>query len=405
MQATRKSVTLASMDASHRSAPQSPAATHSPPAANPLKPAASSFARVSLLIYTLLIVYASWYPLSGWRDMGLQPFDYLWARLPYYWTGFDLWTNIVGYAPFGALVVYALYPRLRSLPALLLSTLAGIALSAVMEAVQTYLPTRIPSNLDLITNSCGTLLGALIGVASSTYFLRESRLLALRRRWFSREASRGLVVVGLWPLALIYPQNHLFGLGHLVPPLSSLLSDLLDTPIDLATWWTNHAQLSAEQYWLSEIIVSACGLTGAVLMMMLLLRQQAPRKLLTAGYLLGAIAIKSLASALLFAPDNALVWITPGAAGGILIAALMLAGLAMAPPTAQRRIAALALIVSLLVTNAVPANPYFVSTLQTWVQGKFLNFDGAAQFLSVLWPFLALWFLYHPVHRKVSGQK
>src|SRR5450830_1003776 len=408
MQATKKSGTLVGMDASHRPppSPSSAAPPDSAPASPAAaRPAASSFARVSLLIYTLLIVYASWYPFSGWRDMGLQPFDYLWARLPYYWTGFDLWTNIVGYAPFGALVVFALYPRIRSTSAMLLSILAGIALSTVMEAVQTYLPTRIPSNLDLITNSCGTVLGALLGACTGRYFLRESRLLELRRRWFSREAGRGLVVIGLWPLALIYPQNHLFGLGHLVPPLSGLLSDLLDTPIDLATWWTNHAQLSAEQYWLSEIIVSACGLTGAVLMMMLLLRQQAPRKLLTAGYLLGAIAIKSLASALLFAPDNALVWITPGAAGGILIAALMLAGLAMAPPTAQRRIAALALIVSLLVTNAVPANPYFVSTLQTWVQGKFLNFDGAAQFLSVLWPFLALWFLYHPVHRKVSGQK
>ena len=77
---------------------------------------------------------------------------------------------------------------------------------------------------------------------------------------------------------------------------------------------------------------------------------------------------------------------------------------AAARPMAQRRIAGLALIFSLLATNAVPANPYFVSTLQTWVQGKFLNFDGAAQFLSVLWPFLALWFLYHPVHRRAGGQ-
>ena len=398
------------MDAPYRP-PQSPAPV-APPASAPAsasiatavaRPAASAFARVSLLIYTLLIVYASWYPFSGWRDMGLLPYDYLWARLPYYWTGFDLWTNVVGYAPFGALVVYALYPRVRSLWAVLLSALAGVALSAVMEAVQTYLPTRIPSNLDLITNSCGTLLGALIGAWTSRYFLRQSRLLEVRRSWFSREASRGLVVVGLWPLALIYPQNHLFGLGHVVPPLSSLLSDLLDTPIDLATWWTNSAQLSAEQYWLAEIIVTACGLTGAVLTMLLLLRKAAPRNMLMAIYLLGAVFIKSLSCALFFAPENAFAWFTPGAAGGMIVGGLMLAGLSFAPPVAQRRIAGLALIFSLLATNAVPANPYFVSTLQTWVQGKFLNFDGAAQFLSVLWPFLALWFLYHPVHRKSGG--
>jgi hypothetical protein len=49
--------------------------------------------------------------------------------------------------------------------------------------------------------------------------------------------------------------------------------------------------------------------------------------------------------------------------------------------------------------NTIPANPYFVSTLQGWVQGKFLNFNGAAQFLSLLWPFFTLWFLLLPSHK------
>lgn len=397
MQATTKWGTLARMEVSS----PDPAPTALPPP--PLKPAASSFARVSLLIYTLLIVYASWYPFSGWRDMGLQPFDYLSARLPYYWTLFDLWTNIVGYIPLGMLLVFSLHPLLRARWAILPVIVAGALLSACMEAVQTYLPTRVPSNLDLATNILGTAIGALLGALTSRYFLQDSRLLALRQRWFSREASRGLVVVALWPLALIYPQNHLFGLGHVIPFLSGLLSDLLDTPIDLATWWINSAQLSAEQYWLAEIIITACGLTGATLMMLLLLRPQAPKNALAALYLISIIAVKSLACALFFAPENAFAWLTPGAVGGIFIGTLMLAGLAFAPPLAQRRIAALALIFNLVLTNAVPPNHYFISTLQTWVQGKFLNFNGAAQFLSVLWPFLALWFLYHPVHRKARS--
>jgi hypothetical protein len=49
--------------------------------------------------------------------------------------------------------------------------------------------------------------------------------------------------------------------------------------------------------------------------------------------------------------------------------------------------------------NLVPANPYFIATLQAWIQGKFLNFNGAARFLSLTWPFFALWFLLHPMHR------
>ncbi|MFX7894952.1 hypothetical protein ABTK48_19745, partial [Acinetobacter baumannii] len=96
-------------------------------------------------------------------------------------------------------------------------------------------------------------LGAVLGAACSRYFLEDSRFLMLRRRWFSGAASRGLVVAWLWPLALIYPQNHLFGLGHLVPLLSAFFSDLFDTPIDLATTWLNSAQPSAEQYWLADV--------------------------------------------------------------------------------------------------------------------------------------------------------
>jgi hypothetical protein len=60
----------------------------------------------------------------------------------------------------------------------------------------------------------------------------------------------------------------------------------------------------------------------------------------------------------------------------------------------------LALIISLVVANIAPDNPYFLATLQTWVQGKFLNFNGAAQFLTLAWPFISLGFLYHPVHRR-----
>jgi len=154
----------------------SPVSRSAPTAIPPLppKPAASSFARVSLLVYTLLIVYASWYPFSGWRDMGLQPFDYLSARLPYYWTLFDLWTNIVGYIPLGMLLVFSLHPLLKARWAILPGILAGALLSACMEAVQTYLPTRVPSNLDLATNILGTAIGALLGALTSAIFCKTA---------------------------------------------------------------------------------------------------------------------------------------------------------------------------------------------------------------------------------------
>ncbi len=362
-------------------------------------PAASTFARVSLLVYGLLIVYASWYPFAGWYVSGQGPFDYLLAPLPYYWTKFDLFTNILAYMPFGALMVFALYPRIRRAPAVLLATGAGIAISAVMEAVQTYLPTRVPSNLDLMTNSAGILLGALAGLALTRTFLRESRFLQLRQRWFSQDAGRGLMVVGLWPLAQVYPQSYLFGHGQIMPILSEWMSDWLVTPIDLGALMRDSVELTVEQYWLSETIITACGLNGAVLTLLCLLRPKAPKPALTLTLIVATIAAKSLTTALLFTPENAFAWLTPGAQGGILLGLVMLSGMLLAPKLAQRRVAALMLLMSLVVVNIAPANPYFIATLQTWVQGKFLNFNGAAQFLSLAWPFIALWFLWHPAHR------
>jgi VanZ family protein len=361
---------------------------------------ASTFARVGLVMYVFLIVYASWYPFTGWHSNGLSPFAFVFAPLPHYWTMFDVVTNIIAYAPFGVLVVFALYPAVRGVYAAVLATVCALLLSGTMEAVQTFSPTRVSSNLDFLTNIAGGLIGATAGVLLTPKFLERSRLLQYRRRWFVREASRGFVVIGLWPLAQIYPQGYLFGHGQLTPILSNWLSDWLDTSIDLGALLRHGVEFSPEQYWLSEAIMTACGLTGALLTLLFLLRKNAPNALLAGLLMMGALAVKAMASALVFAPENAFAWLTPGAQGGLLFGTAMVFGLAFAPPVAQRRIAAAMLVISLLVVNIAPANPYFVVTLQTWVQGKFLNFNGAAQFLSLFWPFLALWFLLHSVHRQ-----
>ncbi|MGB4347106.1 MAG: VanZ family protein [Burkholderiaceae bacterium] len=378
------------------------ALTH--PAHTPASPStaakASALARIGLLFYMLLVVYASWYPLSGWRDNGLLPWSYLFEHMPRYWTRFDFAANVLGYIPLGALAVLALYPLLRTLPALVLTLVCGLLLTVLMEAVQTYLPTRVASNLDVLTNTLGLAIGAGLGSWARRYVLEQSRLRMLRDHWFSDQASRGLIVIGLWPLAQIYPQAYLFGHGQVLPTLSAWLTDWLDTPVDLSQLFWSEYNVSVEQYLLAEVIITACCMTGAVLTLLCQMRSNAPKIRMALLLVLSALAVKAMASAILFTPDNAFTWFTPSAAGGLLIGAIMLGGLSYAPPLAQRHTAILSLLVCLLVLNLAPANPYFLSTLQDWVQGKFLNFNGAAQFLSLIWPFFALWFLTHRTHRE-----
>jgi VanZ family protein len=359
----------------------------------------SAVARAALLAYLLLIVYASWFPFSGWKGSGLSPLIFLHLNWPQYWTGFDVVVNIVGYVPLGMLFALALYPKVRGVWAILAGAILGMLVSGVMEAVQTYLPSRVPSNLDFFTNSAGSLVGAVIGAFGARTYLDESRLYRLRQRLFAQHASQGLVLLALWPLAQVYPQPYLFGNGQVLPILSNWLSRLLDADIDLVAMLRPGAAMTVEQYWLSETIITACGMTGAALTLLCLARRGAPRTVLVALFLGAAVLVKSLSTSLFFSPANAFAWITPGAQGGFLIGLIMISGLAFAPQVAKRRLAAVSLLISLVVVNTIPVNPYFSATLAGWIQGKFLNFNGAAQFLSLLWPFFALWYLLLPSHK------
>jgi len=53
-------------------------------------------------VFAVLIVYASLYPFNGWRSQGIEPWAFLWAPWPRYWTGFDIASNLVGYVPLGS---------------------------------------------------------------------------------------------------------------------------------------------------------------------------------------------------------------------------------------------------------------------------------------------------------------
>ena len=356
---------------------------------------ASPLVRTALLAYTFLVVYASLYPFSGWHSFGLSPFAYLDEKLPKYWTWFDVSINVIGYIPFGMLLVLAGYPLLRRRWAFVAGLCFGALLSAGMEAIQTYLPTRVASLLDLYTNCLGLFIGLILGAALTHLLLEKDMLHRIRTDWFVARSSGGLIVMALWPLAQIYPQGYLFGHGQLVPRLSSWLTEYAGVQIDVGSWLRQGVELSTEQYWLSETLISACGLTGAALMVLCLLKQRAPKVWLLGFLMVATLSIKSLALALLFRPEHAFSWLSPGAQAGLLVGIMMLYGLAFVPQKIQRHLAIIMLSISLIILNIVPENPYFIDTLSTWVQGKFLNFNGAALFLSQLWPWLALWFLLH----------
>ena len=332
--------------------------------------------------YLLLIIYASLYPLTGWHDSGSDPLAFLGAVWPRYATGFDLATNIFAYLPFGFFCTAALRHRLTPAPAWLVTILFGAGLSFLMELVQNYLPSRVPSNLDLACNTGGALLGGLLGVRWGARTLDEGRLARWRQRVMMQGegADLGLLLVAAWLMTQLSPETLLFGSGN--------LRQLLDLP---------PAQPFLPERFVSlEAAISAAGLLAAGLIATLLLRRDA--RLLTALLLMLALLIKVLAQALLMGPAAAIAWITPGNSAGIAIGLALWWSASFLVFPLQRAVAALALLFATVMVNLAPENPYLLNALHIWNPGQFLNFNGLTRLICSLWPFLALpWLmLYRP---------
>src|SRR5262249_17799964 len=147
-------------------------------------------------------------------------FAYLTAPWPNRITRFDVIVNVLGYFPFGLLVVLTLYPRWRGVTVVLIALLAGTLLSGSIEAIQTFLPRRVSSNVDLVSNMSGTLLGALIGAWRAPSLIDRGRLLELRYAWFSHDAAIPMVLLAIWPLTQLHAVAMLFAMG---PTDASLL--------------------------------------------------------------------------------------------------------------------------------------------------------------------------------------
>jgi len=360
----------------------------------------SPLARVGLLCFTLLVIYASLYPFSGWTSNGIAPWAYLTAPKPRYITGFDLITNVIGYGPFGALVVLALYPRVRGVLAVLAALAAGALLSSVMEGLQTWLPTRIASNIDLATNAAGALLGGALIAPFCAALIDRGSLRRLRLAWFEPYASFAIILILLWPFAQIFPQEHLFGMGAVVREwltdpdswpmqvLQALVPALADWQADIGL-----GPDDMQNRQLLEATVTALSWVGTGLFASVAMRRQAPMLRILIALLAGALLIKAAAAELQFPNDSAFNWLSEGGRFALLTGSLVLALLLQLPRWLRGLLALLALIALVLLTNLLPPNPYAWISEQGWRMGRFIHFNSLAQWLGWIWPFLAASYL------------
>jgi VanZ family protein len=340
------------------------------------------------IIYAVLIVYASLYPFVEWRNQGIAPWEFLFAAIPKYWTGFDVGVNIAGYMPLGALLALAMIRSRFSAFPVLLAMLFGALLSFLMEALQGYLPMRVASREDWLLNITGTLFGAVLAKLLEKWGAID-RWSALRARWFVPQARGGIVLLATWPLALIFPSSVPLGVGQIWERLEHGIIQILQDTAFLS-WMPLTGTTLQPLSPATEMLCVAFGLLIPCLLGFCIIRSLPRRLAWIVMALIAGMVVSAFSAALTWGPQHAWSWLDlPSQVGlglGVAFALLFVAF----PWRASAALLLLVLGLYLSMLNQAPQSPYFSQALQLWEQGRFIRFHGLAQWLGWFWPYVAM---------------
>jgi VanZ family protein len=353
---------------------------HSPTPRHPHSGARQSrFVQYLSVAYTLLVAYASLYPFPGWQAPLDGVFGFVLSPWPRYYTYADLLLNIASYVPLGFLVALTLRPQLSVRASAFAATVAGTLLSFVLEAMQGFMPPRVPSNLDVLCNGLGALGGGMLAVTLGERWVLSGYLYAWRQQLFlpGPRVDAGFMLVLLWLFTQLSPEIWLFGTGDLRQFLGSA-ANLAYSPLSYR--------------WI-ETGVAAVNLAGVCLLVAVLARPQRSLAAPLFTLISAALVLKSIAALTLFKTGDAALWLTPGSMLGIPVGTLLYLGLSRLPRRAAAAAAVTLLLTGIILVNVAPENPYIEAAVRTWRYGHFLSFAGLTGLVSALWPFAAAGYL------------
>jgi VanZ family protein len=344
--------------------------------------------------YLLVIVYASLQPFLGWRVPPEEILHFLVAPWPRFITLQDVTVNVAAYVPLGLLLSIGFGARHGPARGAAAATVCAVLLSLAMETVQMFLPVRIASNIDLLANSLGALVGAMAAPLLAPTRALGARLHAARHRLFEEgmTADVGFVIVTLWVVTQFHPTAQLFGTGA------------IRSTFDLPAYFP-HSPLLAFG---SEAVVVTFNLLGVGLMLSALMRA-VPRPALAIGSVVGAaLAVKIITAAILLQAPAPFAWLTPGVMAGLAAGGILLLAAMRLSRQAQLAVAVACIALAAAAINLAPDNPYQTVPPRLLARGAshFLSFSGIVRALSELWPLLAIGYLgYAFASRLRAGQR
>jgi VanZ family protein len=335
--------------------------------------------------HILFLIYVSLSPFEGWQEQGISLSDVLAAPLGQTYTTFDAIVNVLAYVPLGLLLALTLREHFGALRSGFFAILGALALSLALEFLQLYLPSRTSSNVDLLTNTLGGLLGALFAlfIAPHAWFARLTRW---RIHLFQRERSVdfGLALVMLWMFAQINPSLPMLGNVFITESAHRLFATMPTQPFN---------------GWESVAVTLNLLMMGLLLQTLLQARRHAAIAVLL---LLCIVALaKFLAAALLLKSWALLLWLNGEAMLGIVGGLLLMWGTSRLHGRALLRVGLVAILAYMVLALGVldSGSPAAAQPLFQWRYGHVKNYNGLSQTVSLMFPLLLGAYLMWSRHR------
>ena len=328
--------------------------------------------RGSLVVWALLIAYASLYPFVPLRLPAAEAVTGF-LNGPRYVIRSDIAFNVVAYLPLGLFAALYFRGSGEGRRAVAKAVALGAGYSLVMEALQLFVPNRHVSSLDVAANAFGALVGAL-AFMEPVYSLVTRPFAELRDSLVVPGAwgDAGLVLVMLWLLAQLNPALPFFGAGDIGSGGEARIE------IELLQWAAVSMAICGFGLFLSAVLKGGRGSLRITLLLLTI-----------------ALWLKFAAAPLLLQPHFRADWVDDAAVGG-----LVLGLVALVPLRTLARPGRIYLGLVLILAGALFAKIFGAYSpveelvrLFRWPHGQVGSFATLTRFLHELWPVAAVVFM------------
>jgi VanZ family protein len=346
---------------------------------------ASRVSRGALLVYAAVLIYASINPFIGWQT----PRVFTILSWPKYITFFDVLINVLAYIPFGALLAAWLAQRGRirtwrhpRLTAWISTVLVAGLFSITLELIQAFLPMRVSSPLDIITNTAGGALGATL-----TMLPFGRRLITAAMHWRMQffadhqSTSWGLLLLAIWFVAQLNPAIPFFEAGLISPTDPTNIDPALNT----------HLSAYDPLVLLPQAVGVALNVGAFALFVSLILHPQKPVLLNIGLVLVAGLMAKLMMAALLLKAPLFAASLSPATVIGLTSGLILFVFFSKISYRWRAFWATLLVFAGGVMSKLSSVYSALDETLRifNWPYGQLANFASLTRWLNEIWPLAA----------------